>query len=232
MTFVCSGRGLHLLLVAGPPGDQLPLAPLPHLQLLALDGLLRPRYHNLNLRIYQKRIMSPITLFPGNMLVWLIDQLLEAEAAGEKVHILSHVPPGNAECLGAWGREYSRIITRFEKTITGQFHGHTHYDHFALHYDPDNSTRATGMGFISPRWIPITRDLPDSEYLNISVLQATQASALDTASTRWTLKASRWWTLRPGSWTCPPATREARIVTPCGTNCTLPGEGLVIIHIY
>ena len=58
------------------------------------------------------------------MLVWLIDQLLEAEAAGEKVHILSHVPPGNAECLGAWGREYSRIISRFEKTITGQFHGH------------------------------------------------------------------------------------------------------------
>ena len=42
-------------------------------------------------------------------------------------------------------------VTRFEETITGQFHGHTHYDHFALHYDPENSTRATGMGFISPR---------------------------------------------------------------------------------
>ncbi len=45
----------------------------------------------------------------------------------------------------------STIVIRFEETITGQFHGHTHYDHFALHYDPDNSTRATGMGFISPR---------------------------------------------------------------------------------
>ena len=45
MTSVCLGRGLHLLLVAGPPGDQLPLAPLPHLQLLALDGLFRPRCH-------------------------------------------------------------------------------------------------------------------------------------------------------------------------------------------
>lgn len=172
--------------------------------------------------------MSQRNRFPGNMLVWLIDQLLEAEAAGEKVHILSHVPPGNAECLGAWGREYSRIISRFEKTITGQFHGHTHYDHFALHYDPDNSTRATGMGFISPRWIPITCDLPGSEYLIISVLQATQASALDTVSTRWTQPASRWRTLRPGSWTCPPATLEAKTVTPCGTNCTLPGERLVI----
>ena len=51
------------------------------------------------------------------MLVWLVDRLLEAEAAGEKVHILSHVPPGNAECLGAWGREYSRIITRYESCV-------------------------------------------------------------------------------------------------------------------
>ncbi len=57
-----------------------------------------------------------ITFSPGNMLVWLVDRLLEAEAAGEKVHILSHVPPGNAECLGAWGREYSRIITRYESS--------------------------------------------------------------------------------------------------------------------
>ena len=38
----CAGGGLHLLLGAGPQGDQLPLPPLPHLQLLALDGLLRP----------------------------------------------------------------------------------------------------------------------------------------------------------------------------------------------
>ena len=87
---------------------------------------------------------------PGNMLVWLIEQLLQAEAANEKVHILSHVPPGNAECLGAWGREYSRIISRFEDTIVGQFHGHTHYDHFVIHYDPNNSSRPTNVGYISP----------------------------------------------------------------------------------
>lgn len=45
---------------------------------------------------------------PGNMLAWLVEQLTLAEQEGDKVHILSHVPPGNAECLGAWGREYSR----------------------------------------------------------------------------------------------------------------------------
>ena len=60
------------------------------------------------------------------------------------------MPPGNSECLGAWGREYSRIITRFEDTVAAQFHGHTHYDHFALHYDPANTSRATSVGFISP----------------------------------------------------------------------------------
>jgi len=87
---------------------------------------------------------------PGNMLDWLVEQLLLAEAANEKVHILSHVPPGNGECLGAWGREYSRIINRFEDTIVGQFHGHTHYDHFVIHYDPKNTSRPTNVGYISP----------------------------------------------------------------------------------
>ena len=57
---------------------------------------------------------------------------------------------GNGECLGAWGREYSKIIHRFEDTIVGQFHGHTHYDHFVIHYDPTNSSRPTSVGYISP----------------------------------------------------------------------------------
>ena len=85
---------------------------------------------------------------PGNMLQWLVGQLVEAELAGEKVTLLSHVPPGNGECLGAWGREYSRIVTRFQGIISGQFHGHTHYDHFTIHYN--NSGLPVSVGYISP----------------------------------------------------------------------------------
>ena len=41
---------------------------------------------------------------PGNMLEWLVGQLVEAELAGEKVTLLSHVPPGNGE--GDHARRY------------------------------------------------------------------------------------------------------------------------------
>merc|ERR1712180_257173 len=86
---------------------------------------------------------------PGNILSWLVDQLLTAEEAGEMVHILSHVPAGNHECLGGWGREYAKIISRFENTVRAQFHGHTHNDHFEVYYD-ETGTRASNIGWITP----------------------------------------------------------------------------------
>ena len=85
---------------------------------------------------------------PGDMLAWLQGELHQAEVAGERVTILSHVPPGNGECLGAWGREYSRIVTRYQAIISGQFHGHTHYDHFTIHYN--SSGHPASVGYISP----------------------------------------------------------------------------------
>ena len=46
-------------------------------------------------------------------LAWLVSELASAEANGELVHIVSHIPPGNSDCLGAWGREYAKIIDRY-----------------------------------------------------------------------------------------------------------------------
>ncbi len=50
---------------------------------------------------------------PSGVLNWLMEVLYEAEINGEKVHIMSHIPPGNKDCLGAWGRNYARIIERY-----------------------------------------------------------------------------------------------------------------------
>jgi sphingomyelin phosphodiesterase len=47
-----------------------------------------------------------------NSLTWLVEQLTLAEANGEKVHMVNHIPPGNPDCLGGWGREYSEIVER------------------------------------------------------------------------------------------------------------------------
>ena len=83
-------------------------------------------------------------------LQWLVSVLTEAEAAGEKVHIMSHIPPGNKDCLGAWGRNYGRIIERFENTIRAQFFGHTHNDQFIVFYDSQTNSRPLNVGFVTP----------------------------------------------------------------------------------
>ncbi|XP_030370214.1 sphingomyelin phosphodiesterase-like [Scaptodrosophila lebanonensis] len=70
-------------------------------------------------------------------LQWFHNTLLAAEAAGEKVHILSHIPSGDGDCWSTWAREYNRLLERFSGIITGIFNGHTHKDEMNLHYTPE-----------------------------------------------------------------------------------------------
>lgn len=63
---------------------------------------------------------------------WLHDTLLLAERAGEKVHILSHIPNGDEDYHQPCSREYSRIINRFHETIIAQFNGHSEFFGFNL----------------------------------------------------------------------------------------------------
>ena len=90
-----------------------------------------------------------------------------------QVHIMSHIPPGNNDCLSVWSREFAKIIARFEATVAAQFYSHTHNEEFKVFYDTptametffgnlfgSRTTRAVGVAFIggslSPfvnRWI-------------------------------------------------------------------------------
>ncbi|KAH8407108.1 hypothetical protein KR222_006554, partial [Zaprionus bogoriensis] len=67
-------------------------------------------------------------------LQWFHDTLLAAEQAGERVHVLTHIPSGDSDCWTDWAREYNRLLARFSRTITGIFNGHTHTDELAVHY--------------------------------------------------------------------------------------------------
>ncbi|KAK7478652.1 hypothetical protein BaRGS_00030115 [Batillaria attramentaria] len=69
---------------------------------------------------------------PYGQLAWLIQVLQKAEDNKEKVHIVGHIPPGITDCLKAWSHNYYKIVDRYESTITGQFFGHTHKDHYEL----------------------------------------------------------------------------------------------------
>lgn len=73
---------------------------------------------------------------------WLHDTLLAAEKAGEKVHILAHIPSGSSDCWSVWAREYNRIIERFSDTVSAIFNGHTHKDEMILHYSENGHPMA------------------------------------------------------------------------------------------
>ena len=58
---------------------------------------------------------------PGDQLKWLASELQSAEANGEKVFILMHMGGGNfGQTYGPWGREFSKLVDRFEGTIIAQ----------------------------------------------------------------------------------------------------------------
>ncbi|KAI5712622.1 hypothetical protein M8J75_009930 [Diaphorina citri] len=103
----------------------------------------------LNTNVYQKlnwwNVLYPVD--PNDQLSWLASTLLEAEKSNEKVHILSHIPPGSEDTMQVFQREYRKIINRFEYTIAAEFNGHTHYEDITIFYDKNNSSRATNVAY-------------------------------------------------------------------------------------
>lgn len=87
---------------------------------------------------------------PASSLLWLRGILEEAEKAGEKVHILSHIPPGNEDCWSIWSGEFAKIINRFESTVAVQLYGHTHHEEFKIFYDQvDDVNRPVNVAFVA-----------------------------------------------------------------------------------
>ena len=86
---------------------------------------------------------------PASGLSWLTEVLESAEKAGEKVHIMSHIPPGNSDCLSVFSREFGKIISRFESTVAAQFYGHTHNEEYKIFYDSANASRPINVAFIA-----------------------------------------------------------------------------------
>lgn len=83
----------------------------------------------------------------SKQLEWMQETLLEAEKAGEYVHILAHVPSGMGECWNIWAREFTRIVERYSNTISGIFNGHTHADEMNVFYSRDNHANAINIAW-------------------------------------------------------------------------------------
>ena len=65
---------------------------------------------------------------PAGQLLWLRDQLQDAENSNTKVYIIGHIPPGHSGCLKAWSWAYHKLVNRYANTVRGQIYGHAHTD--------------------------------------------------------------------------------------------------------
>ncbi|CAK9437349.1 uncharacterized protein LODBEIA_P17270 [Lodderomyces beijingensis] len=86
---------------------------------------------------------------------FLIDELSESEAKGQRVWIMAHVPPGNDDVLPIQSRIFGKIVERFSPyTIASLFYGHTHRDEFSILYS-SNTTAADGVAseVVNMAWI-------------------------------------------------------------------------------
>ncbi|XP_073943112.1 sphingomyelin phosphodiesterase 1-like [Choristoneura fumiferana] len=128
-------------------------------------------------------------------LQWLVEELHQAELAGEKVHIVTHIPSGLSDLTLTWTREYNRIINRFASTISGEFNGHTHSDEFKIFYSPDGTPVcvAWGAGGITPyannnlNYKIVTLDAATYEPININnyVYNLTKANLTPNKRPHW-----------------------------------------------
>ena len=74
---------------------------------------------------------------PGaQVLDWLHDVLRSASASGTTVYISGHIPPvpdfWHNKCI----ESYSKLASKFQKTIAGHLFAHTHQDNYAILQDP------------------------------------------------------------------------------------------------
>jgi len=115
---------------------------------------------------------------PAGQLQWLVGQLAEAEAAGEVVHIVGHVSPGDPSCRPDWSHQYSRIVHRFASTIGAQFFSHTHLDEFQVAVD--GTGRAVSTVYIAPSLSPWTNLNPGYKIYSVD-----QTSWTVTDTERW-----------------------------------------------
>ena len=49
---------------------------------------------------------------PDGYMTWLANELAKAEAAGDKVQIVGHIPPSEGDTFAAWTTNYLNVVNR------------------------------------------------------------------------------------------------------------------------
>lgn len=110
--------------------------------------------------------------YGNEQMTWLNNQLTEAKAAGDKVYIAMHIPPGmdaygvthfgnyqynwvktKPKSTGSWNNDFLKVVSDHQSTITGILYGHTHMDELRRLYNPDG-TEITEVAISCPGVTP------------------------------------------------------------------------------
>ncbi|KAI1321123.1 Metallo-dependent phosphatase-like protein [Xylariaceae sp. FL0255] len=110
-------------------------------------------YYVQNFWLYE----STMETDPSGQLAWLVDELDAAEAAGERVWLLGHMPMGSSDALHDGSNYFDQIVQRYDATIAAIFYGHTHKDEFEIaysNYSDQSADTASMMSYIAPSLTP------------------------------------------------------------------------------
>lgn len=125
-------------------------------------------YYESNLWAYLN-VLSDWDLF--GQWQFLIDELVESEAKGQRVWILAHVPMNRGYAIFTQSRIFNKIVERFSPyTIASLFFGHTHEDQFHVLYKPNSSKEdedVINMSWVSHSVTPIQYNNPAWRYYEV-----------------------------------------------------------------
>ncbi|KAJ5653398.1 hypothetical protein N7490_000401 [Penicillium lividum] len=178
--------GLPSIESANEYGSYSALHPNSNLRIISYNSIL---YYKYNFFAYTE----PMEQDPSAQLEWLISELQAAEAASQRVWLISHIPPGDPDHFHDHSHYFDRIVQRYEATIAALFFGHTHKDEFQISYSDYNNRSwdtATAMGYIAPSMTPTSGPpsfrVYDIDPVTFAVLDFAQYTAdIDQESPKW-----------------------------------------------
>ena len=94
--------------------------------------------------------------------------MITAEANGEYIYIIGHIPPGDSNYLSQCSKRYNALIDRFSYIIKGQFFGHTHYDEFRVIHEYFNKTNIAGIIFSAPSITTYSNRMPSFRVYDVN----------------------------------------------------------------
>ncbi|KAJ3501558.1 hypothetical protein NLJ89_g9283 [Agrocybe chaxingu] len=111
-------------------------------------------WYKLNFWLFDTNAAQPD---PNGVLSFAVQQLQEAEDAGQRAWIIGHMPPGSGDALYDQSNYFDQIVQRYKNTVSGQFYGHSHQDEFAIAYEDykkQTAETADSIAWIVPSLTP------------------------------------------------------------------------------